>query len=157
MDKDNYILYILMRNDLPSMNAGRAMAMASHATSAFLKEFGNVASVGKWKKQTKQDFGTVIVLGANRAVIESTLNFLNHNDDWIDNSVLSDEVYDPEYGMTVSGEVYSFINPQLILNDKTVFNDNNSVTFFRNEMTCAYIFGKKESLRSLLGDISLHP
>ena len=39
MEKDsNYVLYILMRQDLPSMNAGKAMAQASHASNAFIYE-----------------------------------------------------------------------------------------------------------------------
>ena len=34
----NPILYILMRTDMTSLNAGKAMAQASHATNAFIQE-----------------------------------------------------------------------------------------------------------------------
>ena len=33
------VLYILMRNDLNSLNSGKAMAQASHASNAFVSHF----------------------------------------------------------------------------------------------------------------------
>jgi hypothetical protein len=38
--KKDLALYILMRNDLASMNVGRCMAQASHASNAFIYKFG---------------------------------------------------------------------------------------------------------------------
>ena len=35
------ILYIFMRNDLPSMNAGKAMAQASHASSQLVTNYSS--------------------------------------------------------------------------------------------------------------------
>ena len=52
-------LYILMRTDLPSMNAGRAMAQAAHAANQFIKEYGNNKEVQKWQKDAN-GFGTTI-------------------------------------------------------------------------------------------------
>ena len=35
------ILYIFMRNDLPSMNVGKAMAQASHASSQLVTNYSS--------------------------------------------------------------------------------------------------------------------
>ena len=58
-------LYILMRNDLDSMKAGRAAAQASHASNAFIHKFGKNEEVKEWANQTPQGFGTAIVLSGD--------------------------------------------------------------------------------------------
>ncbi len=59
-------LYILMRTDLASMNAGKGMAQAAHAANAFQKAAGDEANGGgtyhEWFNQTPQGFGTTITL-----------------------------------------------------------------------------------------------
>ena len=56
----NPILYILMRTDMTSLNAGKAMAQASHATNAFIQESERVDDpeinelVEMWSTQTWQ-------------------------------------------------------------------------------------------------------
>ena len=68
------ILYILMRNDMDSMNPGKAMAQASHAANAFVANDiwemeqmpdGIVDLKNQWQNETTQGFGTVIVLPVN--------------------------------------------------------------------------------------------
>ena len=70
------VLYILMRNDLSSMNSGKAMAQASHASNAFAhymrytrcEEDDGIECEGllnMWEDQTTQGFGTVLVLSVN--------------------------------------------------------------------------------------------
>lgn len=74
------ILYILMRNDLTSMNPGKAIAQGSHASNAFVKHIEHhtqnlnsqsnvsvqdqqiIKSFREWEYSTTQGFGTVIVL-----------------------------------------------------------------------------------------------
>ena len=68
------VLYIFMRNDLPSLNAGKAMAQASHASAQFVKEF--MSSNNKNDNQYFQNwinegegFGTTVVLeGSNKDI-----------------------------------------------------------------------------------------
>lgn len=61
-------LYILMRSDLDSLTPGRKMAMASHATNAFLKNVNQTTDkrlsklLDHWENETPQGFGTAIVL-----------------------------------------------------------------------------------------------
>lgn len=82
------VLYILMRNDLVSMNCGKAIAQGSHASNAFVKHVDQFAqeinaysqitdnannifnSFRVWEHSTKQSFGTVLVLEAAMKDIE---------------------------------------------------------------------------------------
>lgn len=56
-------LYVIVRNDLDSLNAGKAMAQANHSGTQFLSQFnGKYPNVVKeWLNEGK-GFGTVIVL-----------------------------------------------------------------------------------------------
>lgn len=66
--KVEYKLYILMRNDLPSLNPGKAMAQAAHAANAFTVEWGHYDSVKEYSNK-KHPFGTCIVLAAYKDTI----------------------------------------------------------------------------------------
>ena len=55
-------LYILMRTDLASMNPGKGMAQAAHASNAFVHDWDGDEFVEGWQKQTPQGFGTTITL-----------------------------------------------------------------------------------------------
>ena len=86
------ILYILMRNDLDSLNPGKAMAQASHATNLFLEDYEEfcqtrnalsevsgfdmniIKGVNEWERSTPQGFGTVIVLENDIYSIENVIN-----------------------------------------------------------------------------------
>ena len=70
-------LYILMRQDMESLNAGKAMAQAAHAATAFAWHMAAIAiredfdtysddvwlGLAQWENTTKQGFGTTVVLG----------------------------------------------------------------------------------------------
>ena len=63
------VLYILMRNDLPSMNAGKAMAQASHASNAMVHNSDCDAFKGmvkEWQGETPQGFGTLVLAAIKR-------------------------------------------------------------------------------------------
>jgi peptidyl-tRNA hydrolase len=72
------VLYIIVRNDLDSMNPGKAIAQGSHAANAFVKEVNDVepdcSDLITWQNETKQGFGTVYVLEANEADMTDTIN-----------------------------------------------------------------------------------
>ena len=54
-------LYVVVRNDLDSLNAGKAMAQTNHAGTQFLSQFKTYPKVVKeWLNEGK-GFGTVIV------------------------------------------------------------------------------------------------
>lgn len=134
------VLYILMRNDLASMNPGKAMAQASHASNAFVKHVESledgcpeaqcICMSYAWKNETPQGFGTVLVLGLNEDQMNSvvkvaqTLNFV------------SGVINDPSYPL-VDGDTVHFMNLD----------------------TCGYVFGDKNDpvLVAILQNFNLHP
>ena len=67
------ILYILMRNDLPSMNVGKAIAQASHASAQFInnyrKTFEGEPYTSYWLNEGK-GFGTTVVLEGSKDSIK---------------------------------------------------------------------------------------
>ena len=101
MKKDNTYpcLYILMRSDLNSLNPGKAMAQASHAANAMvhkMKKSGNAKMqnlLNKWETDTKQGFGTCLVLDAHSEA--NILDVLKHYKG--DKDVLADIINDPTY------------------------------------------------------------
>jgi len=86
------VLYIMLRNDLSSMNSGKAIAQGSHASNAFVQHFHGFAqeynsksknshletetmqSFNDWENSTGQGFGTVLVLEASMSSIYSVVN-----------------------------------------------------------------------------------
>jgi peptidyl-tRNA hydrolase len=153
----DYRLYILMRNDLPSMNVGRAMAQASHASNAFIHEYGHLKEVKSWQNQTTQGFGTAIVLSANKDEIRECLSQAHER------KLPHRTVLDPEWKFEVSKEVYELINLNALIPDGSVqpnpiqAKDPNYVILTKHEWACAYIFGEYEQTYWVLGRLPLHP
>lgn len=146
-------LYILIRTDLPSMTTGRAMAQASHASNAFIHKYGKRKEVQEWQKETKQGFGTAIVLAASLGEINDVFLQLNA----LFPNGIQDYVIDPEYGIKTNKEMFDLINPKKVQFTKTIINDDGSVILFKDEITCAYVFGDKDELNDIIGDLPLHP
>ena len=72
------VLYILMRTDMDSMNPGKAMAQASHASNAFVSNAEPGYNIDEelfnaWQGSTTQGFGTVLVLGVNEAQMRTAV------------------------------------------------------------------------------------
>jgi len=108
------VLYILMRNDLDSMNSGKAIAQGSHASNAFIDHFLTYASEtaepdidiinagNVWQLQTKQGFGTVLVLEADMKEIQKTVDIAQKM------GYISGIVHDPTYPI-VDGKVVHYL------------------------------------------------
>lgn len=146
-------LYILMRNDLPSMQSGRAAAQASHAANAFIHKYGNLPEVKEWTIQTPQGFGTAIVLGINLVDLTLTVKEAGRN------KYPSELVVDPDYAITISSEIIPFLDKTV--QTKTIkleqsASDPTKYILHREEVTCGYIFGNKDDLKPLLGDLPLY-
>jgi peptidyl-tRNA hydrolase len=142
------ILYILMRNDLPSMNAGKAMAQASHAANEVVHFYGDRFDVKEWTKQTEQGFGTVLVLSVNMGQLYEA------------ESAAREEfavglVSDPTYPYRVNREIAALIPTSVDTAPRT--DSGDQVTLYRKEITCGYILGNKEKLFPIVGKFSLHP
>ncbi|KKL14085.1 hypothetical protein LCGC14_2519310 [marine sediment metagenome] len=141
------VLYILMRTDLASMNAGKGHAQASHASNAFWKHvsdkylnhsadvdvlFGEEIEdlVNQWRFETPQGFGTVLVLGVNEIEMRTAVDVADKV------GYVSGVVHDPTYPL-VDGDFCHFIPLD----------------------TCGYIFGDKNDplLGAVVGNFNLHP
>jgi peptidyl-tRNA hydrolase len=113
-----HVLYILMRNDIASMNPGKAMAQASHASNAFIhqtdayiRSFVNRGVmiedlnryVNEWQNETSYGFGTVLVLEGRMSEfkpIVRTFQALEY---------MADVITDPTYPI-VDGEIVHHVN-----------------------------------------------
>ena len=131
------VLYILMRNDLDSLNPGKAMAQASHASNAFVHSVEPAYNVddelfNAWQKSTPQGFGTVLVLSVNEAQMETAVKVA---ESFGVDKFPCDIIHDPTYPI-IDGEVCHHIP----LN------------------TCGYIFGDKDDilLQSIVGNFELY-
>ncbi len=148
------VLYILMRGDLESMNAGKGMAQASHASNAFVfaelkkmlsrpwksvKDFYKVFISGEmndaslfiqWVHSTTQGFGTVLVIKVNEIEMRTAVEVGNKLD------YICDVIHDPTYPLR-DGDFCHFLPLD----------------------TCAYVFGDKNDplLSAVVGNFPLHP
>ena len=131
----NYVLYVLMRTDLASMNAGKAMAQSNHAYGALKKAIKTRIALQPhylaWMDSTPQEFGTTLVLGGSEREI----------------GLAPDRAYGLAGKTSVGGWV---VDPTYPLRD-------GDVTHLINLRTCAFLFCKKEHSRELLSHLDLHP
>ena len=132
------VLYILMRTDMDSMNPGKAMAQASHASNAFVSNAEPGYNIDEelfnaWQQSTPQGFGTVLVLGVNEAQMRTAVE------------------------VAESFGVDKF--PCDIIHDPTYPLQDGDTTHFIPVDTCGYIFGDQDDtvLQSIVGNFELHP
>jgi hypothetical protein len=175
-NEEQYVLYILMRTDLPSMNAGKAMAQASHASNAFTHKFANenvgvsapklFHAANDWMKETKQGFGTVLVLGATYDEIvkvrEWDIGMSSTDPEHLKDEKplwMFEEVVDPTYPYIVNSEIAGLIDKNIHTGESPIELESGDCLCLRNEVTCAYLFADKnnEQIKELLGELTLHP
>jgi len=132
------VLYILMRSDLDSLNPGKAMAQASHASNAMVHKASQSKNkhvqkmLKKWQTETTQGFGTCLVLDCHDEVnmIEILGEFAERKCD-----IVGEIVNDPSYPIR-----------------------DSEITHYISLNTCAYIFGDKndEEISMVLEKFSLY-
>lgn len=100
------VLYILMRNDLASLNPGKAIAQGSHAANAFTKRIGYLLNppngFSDWENATPQGFGTVLTLEGKMKDIYLTVDTMKML------GYVTDIIHDPTYPI-VDGEIVHHI------------------------------------------------
>jgi hypothetical protein len=68
-----------------------------------------------------------------------------------------DAVVDPDYGVKTTWELFKLLDTNKYTRYFSADTSNESaVMFFRSEITCAYIFGVKKELNSILGHLKLY-
>ena len=153
------ILYIAVRTDLDSMKLGKTSAQTSHASNAFT-EFEIIQPMEakkkpnpdaqEWRKESKQGFGTVLTIAVNdldtmKKVVEAgeALGFPSRL------------IVDESYPYHVTREIAPLIAPERHTRPPLPAGPN--VVCFREEITCAYLFGEKADLEVLLARFNLLP
>ena len=142
-----------MRDDLPSMNAGKAMAQAAHASNQFIGQWGHLKMVKEWQKEAKH-FGTTIVLAVDKSLLLHALKRAQMRD----GTVPFGAVYDDTYPFITTTEIEELI-PKRLLTAPSLEKADNQVLLFRKELTCAYVFVSDGSndQADIVGDLHLHP
>lgn len=131
--KIEYKLYILMRNDLPSLNAGKAMAQAAHAANSLTAWWGLNRGVEDWAKETNA-FGTTIVLAVDKDTLVRRLKGAAMRE----NPPPHGSVYDKTYPFNTTTEIAALI-PKSRLTAPMILKEENRVVLFRRELTCGYM------------------
>jgi peptidyl-tRNA hydrolase len=139
-----------MRNDLGSLSTGRAAAQASHAANAFIYKYGDRADVKEWQNQTVQGFGTAIVLGTTIDQITDLHKIAFHD------KYPTEFITDPDYVISIPSEILPIVMDSAKSKIEQSPIDPNKYLYHRREVTCCYIFGDKEKLAELLGDLPLY-
>lgn len=138
-------LYILMRNDMESMNPGKAVAQGAHAANAFVfnvmqrwnASWNNTSMtlsptqkdlfIG-WQGSSLQGFGVTICLEVNGDQLEGAVSIAQRS------GFIAGIAHDPSYPIR-DGKVVHL----LPLN------------------TCGWVFGPKHDLVPILSQFDLHP
>jgi len=154
------VLYVLVPNDMVTMNNGKAEAHSGHASSAFHdKMIATPFEKGKkptelvmeWRKATKQGFGTQINLDANFKQMETAVKVAKMM------GFVAELVTDPTYPYEVDAEIAELI-PEELDTLPRIFK-GSKVIMFREEVTTAFIFGDKNDpmLEAVMGRFRLKP
>lgn len=157
------LLYLLMRNDLDSMNPGKAVAHGAHAANKFTYDMADrlrismdrVSTVERdvlehnynWWVRSADGFGTTITLSGSLMEIQTAVTMaqaMGHP------AALS---VDPTYPYLLHREYADLIkHPE---DHPPVPTGNGMMLCFREEITAAYVFGFKDVLRPILRDFPL--
>ena len=140
MNKE-YILYILVRNDLPSLNPGKAMAQAIHAGHLFSSKHHKDKAYKEWASD--RGFGTTVTLSADFHDINRLVGS-HPAGEW---------VMDPTYPIIVPRDTYEFVDITKLSAPATFTKDGQSVILCRKEYTCAYLFGERNIFPQWLFDL----
>lgn len=157
------VLYILMRNDLASMNAGKAMAQASHASNAFVHRMFKADDKLKnpiwhlfdeWRNETLQGFGTVLVLAVNEMQMRFSVDAAKRY------GMIAEIIHDPTYPILIDRELGAYLRklgPNGFNDGYTVGDGDRYITIPMD--TCAYVFADKNDpiTGMILGGYKLHP
>lgn len=151
----NPVLYILMRDDLPSMSVGQAMAQASHASNQmmFLAKSGNERQLElaqQWEKECV-GFGTAIVLAASLRSIEIFGDCSKING--VDDDVLSGIVTDPTYAYKTTSDIANLIPDSVDAAPRLTRNGNTKL--YRKEVTCGFVLLDKDKYPDFMSGFQL--
>lgn len=127
-------LYILIRNDLHSMNSGKAIAQASHCVSQFMTQFPKESK--QWCSEA-DGFGTTIVMEGTQEQIEKfTDDEIKHH------GYKNGDIIDPTYPFKLQKEIIPFLVEGLndIQPDYASEDQYGMVNATRKEYTASWFY-----------------
>ena len=154
MERD-LAVYVLVRNDLPSMNPGKAMAQVHHAGVQMMFKYSHEKLVKEYifngLEQSADSFNTTLVVGATEKQIQAAIGVARLC------GAICGNVLDPSYPFFVDPELAPFVAADD--NVTEVGPSGNKVLFVRPEMTCAWILMDRDDpeMRSIVAAMPLHP
>lgn len=159
MYEDTY-LYLLMRNDLDSMNGGKAVAHGAHAANQFMFDMHTridrdfepeedlIDSYKAWATSAK-GFGTTITLSMSLKELQTVVMVANSI------GCVADETVDPTYPYILHREYAGLIiHPE---DHPPSPIGKGMMLCLREEITAGYVFGDKTKLKPVLGNFPLMP
>ena len=154
--KKNLVVYILSRNDLPSLNPGKAMAQIHHAGVQMMSKYHKSPLVKEYInsgiKEGADHFNTTLVLSATFDDIHMATKAMKNL-----KNVEYGTVVDPSYPFYVENNEIA----NLVRSSKYIFEvvPNGKVLMTRSELTCAWFLGDKNDDKFVenFSSLSLHP
>ena len=152
-------VYVLARNDMPSLNPGKLAAQVHHAGAQLRGHQAN-ALVNLYfedgQAQGADHFNTTLVLGASLVDINriTAAAYELSNDD-----VVHDKVIDPSYPFLVESMEIANLIPQDDRTRVVKIMDNGRVLMVREETTCAWFLGSRTNpeFTRLFEGLNLYP
>lgn len=125
-------LYILIRNDIPSLNPGKAVAQASHAVSQFMTKFPKESK--KWCSEA-DGFGTTIVMEGTKNNIKTFMKYYVKK-------IPFGDIIDPSYPFYLQEEIIPYLDPKYKIEHAEPSEDSkyDTVPATREEYTCSWFF-----------------
>ena len=153
--KEPPYLYLLMRNDLDSMNSGKAVAHGAHAANQFTHELDQWTDdyhqrlYQSWKSSAK-GFGTTITLHVSLKELQTAVAVARAM------GFPADETVDPSYPYIIHREYAKLIqHPENM--PPVPMGKSGNMLCLREEITAGYVFGDKNDLKPILGNFPLMP
>lgn len=153
-------VYVLLRTDLPSMNAGKAAAQVHHAGVQMMAKHGKQKLVQDYVAagvaQGAVYFNTTLVLGATLTDIIQRGQAAGAAGDDV---VVFNTITDPSYPFFVENTEIANLIPQTDTTKVIKVLDNGKVLMVREEVTCAWFVGDRNDVRfrCLFEGLDLHP
>lgn len=142
-----------MRNDIVSMNPGKAMAQAAHAANVFVKKHCDLITVQEDWMAKGRPFGTTIVLAVDAQQLQFAIDKAERE------KVPCGLVCDDTYPFVTNKEIASLI-PCDKQSAAPIYKEDGHVVMFRKEITCGYLFvvdGSSSDLMTYVGELPLYP
>jgi len=153
------VVYVLVRNDLPSLNPGKMAAQVHHAGVQMMSKHSTHQLVINYimdgAKQGADGFNTTLVLSADAEEIADASYQVSNLPA---GEAISCIVKDPSYPFVVDWEIANLLKENFRI--KWVKNlENHKVLMTREEDTCAWFLGSRDNpnFKDIFAQFSLHP